>query len=110
MLPNRYLPPQGRRFAAAFEHRYSVRPCCFSVHDAQATQLLLDAIAGAGGNRAHVTESLLGSRVHNGLLGDFAIARNGDTTLQTVGIYRIHNGRLRFETAITPDHALLTPS
>ena len=109
VLPNRYLPPQGRRFAAAFERRYSVRPCCFSVHDAQATQLLLDAIARAGGSRARVTENLLRSRVHDGLLGDFAIDHNGDSTLRTVGIYRIHDGRLRFETPITPDPRLLAP-
>ena len=28
----------GRRFAAEFERRFSQRPCCFSVHDAQATR------------------------------------------------------------------------
>jgi branched-chain amino acid transport system substrate-binding protein len=110
VLPNDTLPPAGRRFVAAFEQRYGERPCCFSVHDAQATDMLLDAIAVAGGDRAGVTKRLFRTRVRHGLLGDFAIDRDGDTTLMSVGIYRIHNGRLRFETAITPDHALLAPS
>jgi branched-chain amino acid transport system substrate-binding protein len=106
VLPNRYLAPKGRQFAAEFETRYSERPCCFSVHDAQATHMLLDAIARSGGSRARVTENLLQSRVHDGLLGDFAVDRNGDTTLNTIGIYRIHGGRLRFERAITPAREL----
>jgi branched-chain amino acid transport system substrate-binding protein len=109
VLPNRDLPPKGRGFAAEFEKRYSQRPCCFSVHDAQATHMLLDAIARSGGNRASVTENLLRRPVHAGLLGDFKIDANGDTTLNTVGIYRIHDGRLNFETAITPDPRLLAP-
>jgi branched-chain amino acid transport system substrate-binding protein len=107
VLPNVQLPPSGRRFAARFEQRYSQRPCCFSVHDAQATHMLLDAIARSGGSRARVTENLMHSRVHNGLIGDFAIDRNGDTTLTTVGIYVIRGGRLAFETAITPAPELL---
>jgi branched-chain amino acid transport system substrate-binding protein len=107
VLPNRYLPPEGRRFAADFERRYSERPCCFSVHDAQATDMLLDAIADSDGSRARVTERLLRSDVRGGLLGDFAIDRYGDTTLNTTGIYQIHRGRLQFETAVTPDGSLL---
>jgi branched-chain amino acid transport system substrate-binding protein len=107
VLPNRQLPPQGRRFAAEFERRFSQRPCCFSVHDAQGARMLLDAIARSGGSRERVAENLMRSRVRDGLLGDFAIDRNGDTTLNTIAIYRIHGGRLRFETAITPAAELL---
>jgi branched-chain amino acid transport system substrate-binding protein len=107
VLPNRNLPPAGRRFAEEFERRFSQRPCCFSVHDAQGTQMLLDAIARSDGSRAEVTENLLTMRVRNGLLGDFAIDRNGDTTLNTIGIYRIRRGRVRFDTAITPAPELL---
>jgi branched-chain amino acid transport system substrate-binding protein len=108
VLPNRNLPPEGRRFAAEFEKRFSQRPCCFSVHDAQATHMLLDAIAQSGGSRAQVTENVMRSRVPNGLLGDFSIDRNGDTTLNTIGIYQIRGGRLKFETAITPAGELLS--
>lgn len=107
VLPNSSLPPAGRRFAAGFERRYSQRPCCFSVHDAQGTQMLLDAIARSDGSRSQVTQNLMASRVRDGLLGSFAIDRNGDTTLNTIGVYRIRNGTLRFETAISPAPDLL---
>ena len=71
VLPTTSLPPNGRRFAAEFQKRYTQLPCCYSVHDAQATELLLDAIAKAGGNRARIAQYLIGARVHDGLLGDF---------------------------------------
>ena len=63
MLPNRNLPPAGRRFAAEFTKRFSQRPCCFSVHDAQATQMLLDAIASSGGDRARVAQAVMTAEV-----------------------------------------------
>jgi branched-chain amino acid transport system substrate-binding protein len=107
VLPARHLPPAGRRFAAEFERRFGQRPCCASVHDAQATEILLDAIAQSGGSRTRVAEAVMRARVRGGLVGDFAIDRNGDTSLTTEGIYRIQRGRLVFETAITPPEDLL---
>ena len=107
VLPNRDLPPAGRAFAAEFTKRFSQRPCCFSVHDAQATAMMLDAIAGSGGDRARVAEAVMTSKIRGGLIGDFEIDRNGDTTLNEMGIYRIVDGKLRFEEAITPAADLL---
>jgi ABC-type branched-subunit amino acid transport system substrate-binding protein len=107
VLPTSNLPPNGRRFAAEFQKRYSQQPCCYSVHDAQATELLLDAIAKAGGSRGDVARYLIGARVRDGLLGDFQIDRNGDTTLNTIGIYQIRAGQLQFAQAVTPPSELL---
>ena len=47
------------------------------------------------------------ARVRGGLIGDFAIDRNGDTTLNTIAIYRIQRRPARFETAINPAAELL---
>jgi hypothetical protein len=47
------------------------------------------------------------TEVRNGLIGDFSIDRNGDTTLNQMGMYRIRAGRIRFETVITPAAELL---
>jgi branched-chain amino acid transport system substrate-binding protein len=107
VLPNRDLPPAGRVFAAEFTKRFSQRPCCYSVHDAQGTRMLLDAIARAGGDRSRVAQAVMTSRVSNSLIGDFSIDPNGDTTLNTMGMYRIRTGRIRYETAITPSQDLL---
>jgi hypothetical protein len=45
VLPNSSLPPAGRAFADEFTKRFSQHPCCFSIHDARGTGMLLDAIA-----------------------------------------------------------------
>ena len=107
VLPNRSLAPRGRRFAADFERRFSQRPCCFSVHEAQATRMMLDAIARSGGDRARVSQAIMTAEIRNGLVGDFSIDRNGDTTLNQMGMYRIREGRSHFETVITPAPELL---
>jgi branched-chain amino acid transport system substrate-binding protein len=107
VLPNRELPPAGRAFATEFARRFSQRPCCFSVHEAQATRILLDAIAGSDGRRARVTDAVMHARVSDGLIGDFAIDANGDTTLNEMGMYRMRDGALRFEGTVTPPADLL---
>jgi branched-chain amino acid transport system substrate-binding protein len=107
VLPNDHLPPEGREFATEFEKRFGARPCCFSVHTAQAAHMTLDAIADSGGSRAEVLERLSEAHVEDGYLGDFEIDRYGDTTLNTIAVYRIEDGRLRFQTAITPPAELL---
>lgn len=106
-LPTDELPPPGRDLAASFEARFSSRPCCFAVQAAQTASMILDAIEGSGGSRSRVTETLLAARVEDGYLGDFEIDRYGDTTLNTIGAYRIEDGDLRFVTAITPTAELL---
>jgi branched-chain amino acid transport system substrate-binding protein len=107
VLPSRELPPDGQDFAARFEERFGARPCCFSVHTAQATHMMLDAIADSNGSRGEVLENLFDARVEGGYVGDFEIDRYGDTTLNTIGVYRIEDGDLRYETAITPPAGLL---
>ncbi|MGH2798417.1 MAG: hypothetical protein ACRDNL_10320 [Spirillospora sp.] len=69
--------------------------------------MMLDAIADSNGTRAEVLENLFDARVEGGYVGDFEIDRYGDTTLNTIAVYRIEDGRLRFETAITPPADLL---
>jgi hypothetical protein len=69
--------------------------------------MMLDAIADSGGRRAEVLERLSEARVEDGYIGDFELDRYGDTTLNTIAVYRIEDGRLRFQTAITPPARLL---
>jgi branched-chain amino acid transport system substrate-binding protein len=107
LLPNSELPSAGREFATEFEKRFGARPCCFSVHTAQATHMMLDAIADSDGSREQVLENLFEASVDNGYVGDFEIDRYGDATLNTIAVYRIEDGRLRFQTAIRPPAELL---
>lgn len=107
VLPTAELPEDGQAFAARFEERFGARPCCFSVHTAQATNMMLDAIAESDGDRRQVLEHLFDARVEGGYVGDFEIDRYGDTTRNTIAVYRIEGGQLRFEEAISPPAELL---
>jgi branched-chain amino acid transport system substrate-binding protein len=107
VVPGDELPPAGRAYVEEFEQRFSARPCCFAVHLAQVTHMVLDAIADSDGSRAQVLGNLFEARVEDGLVGDFDIDGYGDTTLTTIGVYQIQGGRLRFKTAISPPAELL---
>jgi ABC-type branched-subunit amino acid transport system substrate-binding protein len=73
---------------------------------AQATEVLLDAIAASDGTRASVTRHLLSTRVKDGILGSFEFDANGDTTAGGVTMYRIEQGKPRVLSVITPPKSL----
>jgi ABC-type branched-subunit amino acid transport system substrate-binding protein len=106
-LPSDKLAPTGRRFAKDFERRFGAAPCCFAVQAAQATEILLDAIAASDGSRAAVTRNVLRTQVRDGQLGSFRFDAAGDTTGNTIGVYRITGGRGRFQMAIAPPATML---
>jgi branched-chain amino acid transport system substrate-binding protein len=108
VVPATTLPPAGRAFAEQFKQRYSQYPCCFSVNSAQTAMMVLDEIARSGPGRARIGAKLRRARVRNGLIGDFAIDRFGDTSLTRMGIYRIEQGKSRFETSLSPPASLLS--
>jgi ABC-type branched-subunit amino acid transport system substrate-binding protein len=87
------LPPAGARFVKRFARAHAgveVEPS--SVYAAQATEVLLDAIGRSNGTRASVLEQLFKTHVENGLLGNFAFDRNGDTTESPITIMRVSRG------------------
>jgi ABC-type branched-subunit amino acid transport system substrate-binding protein len=101
------LRGEGKRFLARLATALADRPSQFAVYAAQATQLLLDAIARSDGTRASVLRKLFASQVRNGILGDFDVTEAGDTTANHVTIYRVVDGRLRFREVITPPVSLI---
>jgi branched-chain amino acid transport system substrate-binding protein len=108
-LPNDHLAGEGRRFVASFSQTFGSKPTRYAVAAAQAIDVLLDAIARSDGSRASVTRNLFTTRVSNGILGSFWITPTGDTTLNSVGIYRISGGKVTtFATIVVPD-ALVAP-
>jgi ABC-type branched-subunit amino acid transport system substrate-binding protein/streptogramin lyase/predicted Ser/Thr protein kinase len=100
------LPPTGRRFVEAFEQAIEGQAAPSSAPTAQATEVLLDAIAASDGRRASVTRNLLRTRVKNGILGNFEFDANGDTTAGGVTMYRIENGKPRVLAVLTPPKRL----
>jgi DNA-binding SARP family transcriptional activator/ABC-type branched-subunit amino acid transport system substrate-binding protein len=84
------LPSAGERFVERFggtQPGVEIEPS--AVYAAQATEVLLDAIARSDGTRASVVKELFETRVRDGLLGSFGFDRNGDITESPVTIMRV---------------------
>ena len=107
VVPPTRFPRSGREFAKEFEEAVGAPADPYAMAVAQATEVLLDAIAGSDGTRASVSRNLFRTRVEDGILGDFAIDQNGDTTAGGVTMYRIENGRPRVVDVVTPPRSLV---
>jgi branched-chain amino acid transport system substrate-binding protein len=103
-VPNPALPATGRKFVRAFATREpaAVVVSYAAVYAAQATEILLDAIAKSDGTRTSVTRQLLAAKVKGGLLGDFRLDPNGDIDPSPVTIFRVVPGR-RVSSTLLPD-------
>jgi branched-chain amino acid transport system substrate-binding protein len=80
------LTPAGKRFLQSYGPDVEGG---FVLEAAQATELVVQAIARSDGTRASVLRELKASRVKDGILGSFRFDRNGDLTPAAVAIVRI---------------------
>jgi branched-chain amino acid transport system substrate-binding protein len=80
------LTPAGKRFMDRFGEDIHGG---YVLEAAQATELVVQAIARSDGTRESVLRALKASRVKNGLVGSFHFDRNGDLTPASVPIMRI---------------------
>jgi branched-chain amino acid transport system substrate-binding protein len=106
-LPIQRLPARGRRFTRKLSRTVGGEPDFFAIYAAQATDVLLDAIARSDGTRDSIRRALFTTRVHDGLIGDFSITPTGDSTERSVSVYRIRAGRLRLADVLRPPPDLL---
>jgi branched-chain amino acid transport system substrate-binding protein len=106
-LPLERLPTPGARFLARFRTVIGEQPDFYSVYAAQATNVLLNAIARSDGTRASVVRELFATRVDNGILGSFTITPQGDTTARDITVYRVAHAAFRFWDVIRPPADLL---
>ncbi len=106
-IPIDQLKGAGKEFVDEFlaeTGKSSVDP--YTAYAAQAAEVLLDAIENSGADldtRAKVADQLFKTDVKNGILGDFTIDKNGDTTLGTVTFFQVKNGEPQFVKTITPE-------
>jgi len=77
----------GRRFARDYGTLRT--PVMGVLPAAQATDIVLDAIARSDGTRESVLEELRGAEVRNGILGDFSLDRHGDIKPARLAIFRV---------------------
>ncbi|HSF61771.1 MAG TPA: BTAD domain-containing putative transcriptional regulator [Gaiellaceae bacterium] len=87
------LPPAASRWVTRFgETQQGVRVEPSAVYAAQATEVLLDAIARSDGTRRSVVDELFRTRVADGLLGSFGFDANGDVSETPMTIVQVRNG------------------
>jgi DNA-binding SARP family transcriptional activator/ABC-type branched-subunit amino acid transport system substrate-binding protein len=84
------LPPNGQRFVREFSATQPRRDVnSFAPYAAQATEVVLAAIARSDGTRGSVLEELRRTQVKDGILGSFRFDRNGDMTLNLIPVFRM---------------------
>jgi ABC-type branched-subunit amino acid transport system substrate-binding protein/DNA-binding SARP family transcriptional activator len=87
------LARRGRRFAAEFGASLpgvEIEPS--AIYTADATNVLLDAIARSEGTRTSVRDELFATSLANGLTGPIRFDRRGDTIAPPITILRVRRG------------------
>jgi len=87
-LPNSSLKGAGKAFVTNFTKAVGV-PDPYSVYAAQATEVMVQAIAQSNGSRSDVTKQMFKVRLNASILGNVAFNSNGDVTANPVTIYRV---------------------
>src|SRR5262245_60582068 len=91
-VPTEELPPAGQQLLRDLAPS-STNPVA-AAETAQATEVLLDAIARSDGTRASVVDELFRTKITNGILGSFSFDRYGDITPAPVAIFRVEGESL----------------
>jgi branched-chain amino acid transport system substrate-binding protein len=86
--PPASLTGQGAIFVKSFGKQIGTAPNPYSQYGAQAMQVMLQAIAAGGGDRAKTTKAIFGINITNGIIGNFSINASGDTNLTPITIYK----------------------
>jgi len=102
-LPADQLKGEGKAFVDDFTAEIGKAPNPYTAYAAQAASILLDSIEDSDGTRASVAEGLFNRDVTDGILGNFKIDENGDTTLGIVSVYQIKGQKETFSKTITPE-------
>jgi branched-chain amino acid transport system substrate-binding protein len=105
-LPNNQLKGAGKAFVKGFT-KAAGTPDPYSVYAAQATEVLLAAIAKSNGSRGDVAAKLFKTKITNGILGSFSLNKNGDTTSNPVTIYKVKGGKSTTLRVIVPPTTLV---
>jgi branched-chain amino acid transport system substrate-binding protein len=106
-VPAEEFTGRGAEFVTEFQEVLGDEPIDpYAVYGAQATQVLLDAIAASDYSRAGIIESMFGVTVEDGFLGSFSFSEGGDPELASGAVvgFSIFRGEeeLEVETVLSP--------
>jgi branched-chain amino acid transport system substrate-binding protein len=97
----------GATFITSFGKQVGTTPNPYSAYGAQAMDVILQAIAKGGGNRAATTKAVFGLHVSAGIIGTFSINSSGDTDAGAITIYRESGKNLVPLKTLTPPANIL---
>jgi branched-chain amino acid transport system substrate-binding protein len=86
-IPPEKLKGEGASFVKDFGAQEGTAVNPYSTYAAQTAVVMLDAISKSDGTRAAVTDNLFKTKITNGILGNFGINPDGDTTANPVTVY-----------------------
>jgi branched-chain amino acid transport system substrate-binding protein len=105
--PPTSLKGKGATFVKKFGKSIGEAPNPYAAYGAEAMEVLLNAIARSGGNRANVAKALYGMTVRNGILGTFTINSQGDTSGSAITIYKQKGKKFIPVSTLTPPASLV---
>ena len=86
--PPKSLTGAGATFVKSFGKQIGTEPNPYSQYGAQAMQIVLQAVATGGGDRAKTNKAVFGLHITGGIIGNFTINSTGDTNLTPITIYK----------------------
>ena len=105
--PPKALTGQGATFVSSFGKQIGTTPNPYAAYGAEAMDVMLQAVAKGGGQRASTTKGLFGLTITNGILGTFTINSSGDTNLQPITIYKQSGKNLNPVKTLVPTASLI---
>jgi branched-chain amino acid transport system substrate-binding protein len=97
-LPPEKLTGKGSEFVERYRTRYGELPEAYAVYGYEAAGVALRAIRDAGSkDRRAIADAALAIRDYDGALGRWGFDANGDTTMRTLTVSGVKDGRFVFE-------------
>lgn len=105
--PPTKLTGAGATFVKSFGKQIGTTPNPYAAYGAEAMDVMLGAVAKGGGQRSTTSKSLFGLTVTNGILGNFTINSQGDTSGTSITIYKQAGKALIPVTTLVPPASLV---
>jgi branched-chain amino acid transport system substrate-binding protein len=100
--PPKSLTGFGATFVKSFGKSVGATPNPYAAYGAQAMLVAMQAVAAHGGDRAATTRTVFGMRINNGVLGNFTINKQGDTSALAITVYKQQGKNLNPVKTLTP--------
>ena len=97
-LPPEKLTGKGHTFVERYRQQYHETPEAYAVYGYEAACVAIEAIRRAGTkDRRAISDAALAIRDFDGALGHWGFDDNGATTMRTLTVSVVKNGRFEFE-------------